>query len=385
MSQHHRRQSISQPISWLAHRTGFPSEAERQALIRRREELRDELLRIMHDNYGPDDPPGRQLVQKYGWEEVEWAIAMIDKSMEMTSFIASETHSYRLYRYSYARFGGQRPFYSYPDHSTIEDEDLDLHIERFRAGRTSSKKPREQELDDLLLLGWLTWEDITPKAIPPHPGNFKSPTPATYREPAAALLTWGTDLDLERVENEAEMPERWLSQLPALERMALDPGLLDGWPGDPQSWAPWHALHLLGALEAWQSAPALAALSGQPNDWLSDLLPIVWARMGMAVEPVLWVLLDDTNTTAQRRGLAAEALTFLVKDEPLLAGKIAQGFGQIVQKVQPCDPTLNAYLIHFTRGSGELERIRPIVESAFAAQRVDEEIITQEDLEEDDE
>ena len=74
-----------------------------------------------------------------------------------------------------------------------------------------------------------------------------------------------------------------------------------------------------------------------------------------------------------------------MKDEPLLAGKIAQGFGQIVKKAQPCDPTLNAYLIHFTRGIGELERIRPIVKSAFAAQRVDEEIITQEDLEEEDE
>jgi len=158
MSPHHRRQSISQPISWLAHRTGFPSEAERQALIRRREKLRDELLPVLLQNYGPDDPPGRQLVQKYGWEEVEWAIAMIDKSMEMTSFIASETHSYRLYRHSYARFGGQRPFYSYPEHSAIEDEDLDFHIERFRAGRISSKKPREQELDDLLLLDWLTWK-----------------------------------------------------------------------------------------------------------------------------------------------------------------------------------------------------------------------------------
>jgi len=382
---HHQSQSISQPISWLAHRTGFPSEDERQALIHRREELRDELLRVMHDNYEPDDPPSRRLVQKYGWEEVEWAIAMIDKSMEMTSFIASETHSYRLYRHSYARFGGQRPFYSYPDHSAIEDEDLHLHIERFKAGRTSSKKPREKELDDLLLLGSLTWEDITPPAIPPHPGNFKSPTSATYREPVAALLTWGTDLDLERVENEAETPERWLSQLPVLERMALDPGLLDGWPGDPQSWAPWHALHLLGALEAWQSAPALAALSGRPNDWLSDLLPIVWARMGLAVEPVLWVLLEDTNTPAQRRGLAAEALTLLVEDEPLLSGKIAHGFGQIVQKEQPCDPTLNAYLILLTQEIGELERIRPIAESAFAEQRVDEKIIAPEDLTEEDE
>jgi len=58
---------------------------------------------------------------------------------------------------------------------------------------------------------------------------------------------------------------------------------------------------------------------------------------------------------------------------------------QIVGKAQLCDPTLNAYLIHFTQEIGELERIRPIVEAAFEEQRVDEEIITQEDLEEEDE
>ena len=340
---HHQSQPISQPISWLAHRTGFPSEAERQALISRRKKLRDELLPVLLENYGPDDPPGRRLVQKYGWEEVEWAIEMFDEAREMPSFIADEAHSYRLYRHRYARFGGQRPFYSYQDLCVVQDEAIKLYIDRFKADRDFPKKPREKEIEDLLLEDWRTWEYITLPAVPPHPGNFKSPTPAAFREPASALLAWGTDLELERIENEAKAPERWLSQLSALECMSLDPGLLDGWPGDSQSWAPWHALQLLGALEAWQSVPALAELSGRPNDLLSDLLPEVWARMGMAVEPVLWVMLEDTSAPLQRRGLAAEALTFLVEDEPLLSGKIAQEFGQIVQNAQPCDPTLNSY------------------------------------------
>jgi hypothetical protein len=67
-----------------------------------------------------------------------------------------------------------------------------------------------------------------------------------------------------------------------------------------------------------------------------------------------------------------------------LSGKIAQGFGQIVQKAQPCDPTLNACLIYFTKMIGEVKRIRPIIESAFADHRVDEHIITQADLGEED-
>jgi hypothetical protein len=45
---------------------------------------------------------------------------------------------------------------------------------------------------------------------------------------------------------------------------------------------------------------------------------------------------------------------------------------------------LNAYLIYFTKIIGELKRIRPIIESAFADHRVDEQIITQADLGEED-
>jgi len=94
------------------------------------------------------------------------------------------------------------------------------------------------------------------------------------------------------------------------------------------------------------------------------------------------MLLEDPTSQTQRRGLAAEALTLLVEDEPILSGKVAQGFGQIIQQTQPGDKTLNAYLIHFSQEIGELERIYPIAEAAFNEQRVDEEIITPEDLEE---
>jgi hypothetical protein len=378
-------QPISQSIPWLEHRTGFPSEADRQALIRRRKALQEELLPLMWKDLGPDEPQGRKLIEKYGAEEVEWAVEMFDEAREISSFVADETNFYRLYRHRYARFGGRRPYYSDQDLEKIQSENLSKYIRRLKTGTDAQMTTREKQVEDLLLMDWRTWEDITPPDIPPRPSAFKSPAPAAYREPVSGLLSWDTDLDLERIEAEAGTPERWISHIPALERMALDPGLLDGWPGEAESWAPWHAVQLLGALEAWQSAPALAALSNRPNDWLSDLLPEVWARMGMAVEPILWMLLEDQTSPTQRRSLSAEALTFLVEEEQLLSGKLAHGFGQIIQKVQPCDPTLNAYLIYFTKEIGELERIRPIAEAAFDEQRVDEEIITLEDLAEDEE
>jgi hypothetical protein len=377
----HYSQSSQQSISWLEHRSGFPSEAERQALIRRRKALHDELLPVMLNRLGPADAPGRELIKKYGPEEVDQALEVFDTIHDLPSFVADEAYFYRLYRHSYARFGGQRPFLTHEGLGGLQGENLRLYVERLKAGSDFSIKPREKEIEDLLLTDWRIWEDITPPAVPPCPDDFKPPAPAAYRGPAASLLEWGTDLDPERIEEAADTPERWISQIPALERMVLDPGLLEGWPGEAPSWAPWHALQLLGALEAWQSIPTLAALSGRPNDWLADLLSEVWARMGMAAEPILWMLLEDPASSAQRRGLAAEALTFLVEEEPLLSSKLAQGFGQIVQKDQPCDPTLNAYLIHYAQEIGELERILPIAEAAFDEQRVDEEILTLEDLE----
>ena len=384
MSPRHRRQPQSSlpPIPWLEHREGFPTEAERQALIRRREALQDELLPLLLDGLEPDDPPARRLVRKYGWEEVERAVDVLEEARELPSFVADEATFFRLYRHRFARFGGQRPFYQGQELEAIQEEHLGYYLERIKSDPHAKMNPREKEIEDLLLAGWRTWEDITPPAAPPRPAGFRSPAPASYREPLASILAWGTDLDWKRIEGEAGHAERWSRRAHELERMALDPGLLDGWPGEAQSWAPWHALQLLGALGAWQSIPALARLSGCPNDWLSDLLPDVWARMGMEAEPVLWMVLEDTASPPARRGLAAEALTLLVEQEPLLSGKMARGFGQLLQKTLPGDPALNAYLIHFTRELGELDRIRPIARAAFEEQRVDLKIITPEDLEE---
>lgn len=68
-------------------------------------------------------------------------------------------------------------------------------------------------------------------------------------------------------------------------------------------------------------------------------------------------------------------------DEPLLSGKVVQGFGQILERERPGDPTLNAYLINFTAELDEPEWIWSIIQAAFEEQRVDLDIITPEDLE----
>jgi hypothetical protein len=131
--------------------------------------------------------------------------------------------------------------------------------------------------------------------------------------------------------------------------MALDPGLLNGWPAEKASWAPWHAIHALGDLQAWESAPALAGLADLENDWLSDHLPHIWADMGMEVEPSLWMILEDPFASAKRRGLAAESLSIMTEDNEAMETKVIRGFEKILGNTKTFDPSVNAYMIHFLR------------------------------------
>ena len=162
--------------------------------------------------------------------------------------------------------------------------------------------------------------------------------------------------------------------------MALDPLLLDGWPADPASWAPWYALQLLGELGAVESAYSLSELADIENDWLSDLLPEIWAGMGPAVEPFLWMIFEDSAHSTKKRGLAANALQLLAGEEFALRGKVVDAFGRLIANPST-PPALNAYLVHFL---GQLEAqgvLRPVIEAAFAENRIDTEIIELEDME----
>jgi hypothetical protein len=162
--------------------------------------------------------------------------------------------------------------------------------------------------------------------------------------------------------------------------MALDPGLLDGWPGEDASWAPWHALHLLGSLGAWENAASLMILAGRPNDWLSDRLPLVWGMIGLEVEPILSMLLSDPAVPTNRRILAAAGLRELAEEHTILEGKLVHGFSRTLQAAEPFDPELNARLVFILDELGLAAKARPTIEAAFEAGRVDTEYIMLEDL-----
>ena len=241
----------------------------------------------------------------------------------------------------------------------------------------------ENELEKLLLMGWRDWDDITPPAIPPRPSEYNVPPSGIYPAPINEILEWGDDLHRShQFANEAEKLH-WKKFIPALTRMAFDPGLLNGWVAERASWAPWHAIHALGTLQAWDSAPALAELADIENDWLTDHLPHIWADMGIEVEPSLWMILETHSSSTKRRGLAAEGLFMLTEESAAIYDKVIRGFEKILRNRDGFDATLNGYLVMFLNDMEIPDKALDIIHDAFEEDRIDSGIITPEDLEDD--
>jgi hypothetical protein len=375
---HYGKQSEEIQIEWLKHRTGYPSPEEREKIIRMRQELSMELITAMVMGGKPDKAHIQSLIRKYGAEELEKATKKFDATLgQLPAFIADDAKSYRDYRYRYGRFGAGLKFFTAREMDALYETNL-------KSMKESNDLNRVSELEGLLLFGWREWEDITPPAIPPRPDDFTAPTPASYPAPINELLAWGDELDRSHDFVDETDFMRWRKYIPALTRMALDPGLVNGWPAEKASWAPWHAIHALGALQAWESAPALAEIANFENDWLSDHLPHIWADMGMEVEPSLWMILENASASEKQRGLAAQSLQMMTEDNDAMENKVLNGFEKILKNTKTFNPTVNAYLIHFLRQMEVIDEIDETVQLAFDEERVDLDIITPEDLEESD-
>ena len=377
------KQTEDHQIEWLKHRTGYPSPEEREKIIRLRKELSFEFIKLMLLNAQPEDPRVRGLFKKYGKDELLRAERVFREGMESPSRVADDARSYRDYRLRYSRFGAGLKFYA----SNEMDELYDEHARQYRDILDREDMPAindENKVGKLLLISWREWDDITPPAIPARPADFNAPSPASYHAPIDELLEWGDNLKKHHDFEEEGEYSRWKKHIPALTRMALDTGLLNGWPSESASWAPWHAIHALGNLRAWESAPALAELADLENDWLSDHLPHIWADMGREVEPCLWMILETSSASLKRRSLAAEGLYRMTDDNDVMTKKVTRGFEKILQNATTFNPTLNGYLISFLDDMEAVDDVGDAIDSAFEGERVDLDIITPEFLEEDD-
>jgi hypothetical protein len=156
--------------------------------------------------------------------------------------------------------------------------------------------------------------------------------------------------------------------------MIFDEGLLEGWPGEAASWAPYHALHTLGVLQAQEHAERLLALLDRENDWLSDRLPAVWGQMGSPAEPTLRAYLDDRDREAKKRGCVMMGLKAIAETYPKRRGDIIKDMTRRLQHASAGDAAANGYLVYVLNRMNAAEASEAI-RNAFTQKKVDPNII----------
>ena len=360
--------------------TGYPSPAERERIIRQRDALVKELASAFSvDRSQRSERRLAQLARRYGPQNLKVVLDVIATSTAGRDFIGEEAFLYRSYRRAFARFGGGRPFLDKQEHESLVFEHTMLYGKReFLSARPLPPGPRERELFDLLLTQADYWQDITPPAVPPRPADYHAPSPGQYGDPVHELLAWGWDLE-RHVAEYGRNESKWHSGIPDLAGMTLDKGLLNGWPGETSSWAPYHALHMLGHLGAHQVAGHLLALLNVQNDWLSDRLPSVWAEMGPQVDPLLWEYVDDRVNDAQKRSVALMGLELISQLHPVRRSGVIAALARRLQLSSAKDAEMNGYMVFILNRMQATEAGDAIVD-AFEQGKVDTKIMTLEDV-----
>jgi len=358
----------------------YPSPAERERIIRRRDELVESIASLFFPSSREEQQAIARLLQKYGQAEVEKVLEKLAEASRRP-FVGEEAFLYREYRQAFARFGGARPFLNRREFEHLHREHTMLFLRRkMRRFFSRQLSVREKELRHLLLIGERTWSELFPPDPPPRPADFSAPPPGTYKGPLTELLRLGWEENKQQIARWSRKASLWRPLIPDLERMVLDEGLLSGWPADPASWAPLHALYMLGFLQAHSSAGPLLALLDRENDWLSDLLPDVWARMGPSAAQPLWAYLEDRSHSPISRGIVVDGLKRMAQKHPESRSEIVRGLERILREAPMEDGEANAYIVYML-GEIQARETIPTIRQAFREGKVDIRIVGPDTLE----
>lgn len=315
-----------------------PSPSRIADVLAARQRVADALLIVHADAIAP--PPDRGIRHPLAElapgdrEHVAWVMA--NRPTGDRPYIGEASFLARQYRRDYARYGGSRPYFDRARREKLEFElmlqllpkvmqtaglgidEQPADVQRRMRAMLKKTSPLELErLNDLLLKEvWLV-ADVLPLDPPSKPATWSAPDAGAYAPPAAALLERGPDPD-DRWAAAAARNRVW--QEPGAQdmliRMATDPGLLQGWPAEAATWAPHHALSLLGALKVHRAAAEVLRVVDlvKRDDWISDHLFLnCLAAMGPEVEPLLWNVVNDRKRDPEIRGLAIFALATLAR------------------------------------------------------------------------
>jgi hypothetical protein len=155
----------------------YPTPEERTAIIARREQILDALMAVFAtsgQNEAQADAEMHALMRQHGEAEVGRLFAFLaDRLDEVAQGTPNPDQFYIDYVRLYRRFGQQRQFLDAATFAHLSDERAELKIAQYETNQPATPvvQQRIEELNDLLLLNAILWEDLVPESPPPpeHP------------------------------------------------------------------------------------------------------------------------------------------------------------------------------------------------------------------------
>jgi len=197
---------------------------------------------------------------------------------------------------------------------------------------------------------------------------------APYPPPLHRLLTLGDAWKMQDWPDYVALglgPEH----IPDLIRLATDPALNDADSDSPEVWGPGHAWRALAQLHAGEAAAPLTGLfrriDEDQDDFVGEELPVAFGVLGpAAIGPLVAYLADKANGLWARTGAANGLGQIAVHHPDARADCVAALVNQLGQ-FSDQDPVLNGSLVADLVDLKAVEAA-PVIEQAFAADRVDE-------------
>ena len=201
---------------------------------------------------------------------------------------------------------------------------------------------------------------------------------STYLPPVDQLLTYGDCLELQRKKKKPDyVTELQLTaeQIPELIRMATDPELLWADSESLEVWAPIHAWRSLGQLRAEAAIEPLISLfdHNDDDDWIGTELPSSLGKIGAVAIPHLQAYLTDQSHDYWSRATANDALKEIGINHPEARADVVAALMQALEQFKQNSTVLNGFILASLLDLKAVEAA-PLIERAFAANRIDESI-----------
>ena len=194
-----------------------------------------------------------------------------------------------------------------------------------------------------------------------------------YPPPVDKLLTYGRP-EPRSAQDWPDYLELGLGpeHIPDLLRMTADEELWEAGEDASENWAPVHAWRALGQLRAVNAVEPLLHLLVERvrDDWAMDELPQVYGLIGAGAIPTIEAYLAD-KSHQEATGLIAESLEIMTRLHPEVKPEAVAALIRLLENFEENDYDLNSAIISSLVHLKVLEAL-PLIERAFAADRVDE-------------